>query len=265
MLYTAFYIERKQMKLSKIKIFGSLISAIAKKAEKRKFVSAIILAAGSSSRMNSDTTKQWLEIYGTPTVARSVIAFDNCPLIDEIIICVKEDEIPLYKDFKTRFAVSKPLLVIKGGNSRQSSALEGFKRISDSSDFVAIHDAARCLITPEMISDVIRAAYKDGASCACCTSPDTVKISDENGYILSTPERKSIRLAQTPQVFKTEIYRVSAYKALSDGLAVTDDASMAEHAGFAVKLVDCGRENLKITEPSDVTIAEAILRKRDII
>ncbi len=251
------------MKPSKTKFFCKLFKSIAKIAERKKYVTAVILAAGSSSRMCADKTKQWLEIDGIPTVARSVIAFDSCKLVDEIIICAKEDELPLYKNFKTDFAISKPLLVISGGNNRQSSALEGFKRINDKTDFVAIHDAARCLITPEMIENTVRAAFAAGCACACCKSADTVKISNENGFIVNTPERKNIRLAQTPQVFSTEIYRVSAYKALSDGLVVTDDASMAEHAGFAVKLVDCGRENIKITEPADIAIAEAILLKRD--
>ncbi len=250
------------MRASKTKFFCKLIQGLASVFTKKKYVSAIILAAGSSTRMGGDTTKQWLEVNGIPTVAHSVIAFDKCPQISEIIICAKEDELPLYKEFKTKFAISKPLLVTKGGKNRQSSALEGFKRISDKADFVAIHDAARCLITPQMISDVIKAAFDTGASCACCKSADTVKIVGKNNLIESTPERKNVRLAQTPQVFKTEIYRASAYKALADGSEVTDDASMAEHAGFAVKLIDCGRENLKITESSDIPIAQAILNYR---
>ncbi len=250
------------MKPTKAKFICKLFGKIASVFTKKKFVSAVILAAGSSSRMGADTTKQWLEVNGIPTVVHSVKAFDSCPLISEIIICAKENELPLYEDFKTKFAISKPIIVAKGGINRQTSALEGFKRISDKSDFVAIHDAARCLITPQMISEVIKGAYETGAACACCKSADTVKIVCKNDLVESTPERKNIRLAQTPQVFKTEIYRASAYKALADGLEVTDDSSMAEHAGFAVKLVDCGRENLKITEPADIPIAEAILNYR---
>ncbi len=249
------------MKPSKAKFFCKLFHGLASVFTKKKFVSAVILAAGSSSRIGGNTTKQWLEVNGIPTVVHSVKAFDSCPFVREIIICAKEDELALYDDFKTRFAISKPIMVIKGGINRQSSALEGFKRISDKADFVAIHDAARCLITPEMISDVIKGALEVGAACACCKSADTVKITS-NGFVESTPERKNVRLAQTPQVFSTEIYRASAYKALADGLEVTDDSSMAEYAGFAVKLIDCGRENLKITEPPDIPIAEAILNYR---
>ncbi len=251
------------MKPSKTKLFCKLFRGLSSVFSRKKFVSVIILAAGSSSRMGTSTTKQWLDLNGIPTVVHSVKAFDACPMINEIIICAKEDELSLYNNFATKFAICKPIIVTKGGINRQSSALEGFKRISDKADFVAIHDAARCLITPDMISKVIRGAFETGASCACCKSADTVKLICKNDFIESTPERKNIRLAQTPQVFKTEIYRASAYKALSDGLEVTDDSSMAEHAGFAVKLIDCGRENLKITEPSDIPIAEAILNYRE--
>ncbi len=251
------------MKPSKIKLFGKLLSSILSNKNRKKHTAAIILAAGSSSRMGGETTKQWLEIEGIPNVVRSVKAFDISPSISEIIICAREDELSLYSDFSTKFAISKPLIVTKGGADRQASALAGFKKISDKTNYVAIHDAARCLVTPDMIESVIAAAISVGAACACCKSTDTVKISTKNELIESTPDRNFIRLAQTPQVFSTEIYRVSAYKALSDGITVTDDASMAEHAGFAVKLVDCGKENLKITEPADIPIAEAILNHRE--
>ncbi len=250
------------MKAGKSKFFCRFLPAIFQRRTKKHFTSAIILAAGSSTRMGGETTKQWLEVNGIPTVVHSVLSFDASPHIDEIIISAKKDELPLYKQFKTKFAISKPISVICGGSTRQESSLNAFKYISDEAEFVAIHDAARCLITPKMIESVISAAYENGAACACCRSADTVKIVTKGDLVEQTPERKNVRLAQTPQVFQTEIYRVSAYKALADGIEVTDDASMAEHAGFAVKMVDCGRENIKITEPSDIPIAEAILDYR---
>ena len=113
-----------------------------------------------------------------------------------------------------------------------------------------------------MIRKVISAALTYGSAAAACKASDTVKICDVKDMIESTPERSRVWLAQTPQIFETEIYRASAYLAISDKLAVTDDCSLAEHAGFKVKLVDCGKENLKITQPVDLYFAEAVLKMR---
>ena len=116
-----------------------------------------------------------------------------------------------------------------------------------------------------MIEKTVRAAVINGAAAAACKATDTVKLVNSRLFVTDTPERDSVWLATTPQIFETEIYRASAYVALKDNLAVTDDASMAEHAGFAVKLVDVGRENIKITTRQDVYHAEAILKMRNTV
>ena len=225
-------------------------------------VSAIILAAGSGTRMGAQTTKQWIEIDGVPTVVRSLAVFQNCRHVKEIIICAKRDELAMYDGFKDKYGLTKLKCVIAGGSTRMLSAFEGFKRISDKATHVAVHDAARCLLTPTMLNSVIADAVHLGAACAATKATDTVKLEKRGHYVESSPERGKVWLAQTPQIFETEIYRASIYVALRDGIEVTDDCSMAEHAGFAVKLVDCGKENIKLTEPVDVYIAEAILKKR---
>ncbi len=252
------------MKVKKIKLLGSILDLLCGKRFRKPRVSAVILAAGSGSRMNGQNkTKQWLEIGGVPAVVRCASAFQACGAVKEIIIAAREDELPLYADFAEIYGISKLKAVVKGGNTRQTSALEGFKRISDKATHVAVHDAARCLVTTQMIKKVIDAAVADGAAIAACPSGDTVKISVKNTLVGQTPERSRVWIAQTPQIFETEIYRASAYTALKDGSPVTDDASMAENAGFKVRLVDCGRENIKITEQIDLFIAESILRYRE--
>ena len=167
-----------------------------------------------------------------------------------------------YEGIAEKYGIKKLKKTVIGKETRQLSALEGFKAISDRSTFVAVHDAARCLVTPEMIEKTVRTAVKYGAAVAASKATDTVKVTDNRLVVKSTPERDSLWLAATPQIFETEIYRASAYLALDKGLTVTDDCSMVESAGFKIKLIDCGKENLKITEQVDLYFAEAVLKMR---
>ncbi len=226
-----------------------------------KYNSAIILAGGSSSRIGGDKTKQLVPILEIPVIARTVSVFEKCKFINEIIIVAKDDEISLYDEWKKEYGWKKVKKVVVGGIDRQASVLNGFKAISDKSEFVYIHDGARCLITEKMIASVGHAACIHGAAIAAQKATDTVKIS--NGKKLSTPDRDQVWLAQTPQVFMTEMYRAAAYSAKKNGTTVTDDASLIEALGFSVFPVDCGKENMKITTPCDFAIAEAILKYRE--
>ncbi len=226
-----------------------------------KYNSAIIVAGGSSSRIGGDKTKQLVPILGIPTVVRTVSVFEKCKFINEIIVVAKCDEIPLYEDWKKEYCWKKVSKIVSGGADRQESVLNGFKSISDKSEFVYIHDGARCLVTEEMIKKVGHAACIHGAAIAAQKASDTVKLAD--GKKLSTPDRSSVWLAQTPQVFMTEMYRAAAYSAKKSKLTATDDASLCEALGFAVQPIDCGKENMKITSPCDFAIAEAILKYRE--
>lgn len=228
----------------------------------RKFGSVIVLAAGSGSRAKTEgRTKQQMPLLGIPVIARTVSVFEECPFVSEIILVAREDEMPLYDAYQLTYGWKKLVAVVPGGATRQESVLNGFKAISDKSELVYIHDGARCLITPEMIARVGHAACLDGAAIAAAKASDTVKLEDGKG--LTTVDREKVWLAQTPQVFLTELYRASLYTALQKGLPVTDDAMLAEAAGFSVTPVDCGAENMKITHPHDFAIAEAILTYRE--
>ncbi len=241
---------------------AEVLRAVAGKSEKKYFTSAIILAAGSSTRMNGES-KQFIEICGLPVVARSVIEFDNSPCIDEIIIVVKKDEIPLYEGFAEKYGIKNPVKIVEGGETRQESARFGSDAVSTKAKFVAIHDAARCLITQDMIYKACHGAYLHGGAILAIKATDTVKIGDKNAFIESTPERKLTWQAQTPQVFKTNAFRAAAYIARDEKFEGTDDASLLEHIRIPVKLVEGSRENIKITEPCDLYFAEAVLRARE--
>lgn len=242
---------------------AEVMRAVIGKTEKKYYTSAVILAAGSSTRMGGEVTKQFLTVAGMPVVARTVIEFEKSEFIDEIIIVAKKEEIPDYGGFAEKYGITKPFKVIEGGETRQISARNGVDAVNDKSKFIAIHDAARCLITQEMISRVCHSAYLHKAAVLAIRATDTVKIGDKSAFVESTPDRKSAWQAQTPQVFGVNAFRAAAYIARDEKFEGTDDASLLEHIRIPVKLVEGSRENIKITEKSDVYFAEAVLRARE--
>ncbi len=240
---------------------AEVLRAVAGKTEKKYFTSAVILAAGSSTRMMGES-KQFIEIDGIPAVARTVMEFDKSPCIDEIIIVAKKDEIELYEGFTETYKLQNPLKIVEGGETRQDSARLGSDAVSERAKYIAIHDAARCLVTQEMIYKACHGAYLHGGAILAIKAIDTVKIGDKSAFIESTPERKYTWQAQTPQVFKTNAFRAATYVARDEKIEGTDDASLLEHLRIPVKLVEGSRENIKITEPCDIYFAEAILKAR---
>ncbi len=240
---------------------AEVLRAVAGKSEKKYYTSAVILAAGSSTRMGG-VKKQFITIDGLSVVARTVIEFERSPLIDEIVLVCKTDQMSEYDGFAKKYGITKPLKVVEGGETRQESARNGSDAVSEKSKFIAIHDAARCLITEELIYKVCHAAYLHGGAVLAIKAVDTVKIGDKSAFVESTPDRKLTWQAQTPQVFKTNAFRAATYIARDEKFEGTDDASLLEHIRIPVKLVEGSRENIKITEPCDVYFAEAVLRAR---
>ncbi len=241
---------------------SDLFRAAMGKFDSRHFTSAIIVAGGSSTRMGGDTTKQMLELSGIPVIVRTLLAFEKNEYINEIIVVAKADEVDIYKNFKQRYNITKLTSVTVGGATRQESVLNGFEKISDKADFVAIHDGARPFVTDKTIEESIRAAYKHNAVCVAVKARDTAKYADSKGYIDHTVDREFLWNAQTPQVFKANLYRAAAYSAKEKGITATDDAMLCELAGFHVKLVEGSEENIKITTPHDLEIGEMIIKKR---
>ena len=152
--------------------------------------------------------------------------------------------------------------VVAGGETRQDSARLGLEALGDDVKYIAIHDACRCLVTPEMIDSVVKEAHVMKAACAGTPVTDTVKHVSASAFVKETPPREEYWVAQTPQVFRVSLYRCAAYSAKRYGWVGTDDASLVERAGQTVRMVDCGRENIKITFPCDLGMAEAVLAAR---
>ena len=202
-----------------------------------------------------------LEVCGMPLIVHTLIAFQKSEYIDEIVVVAKKEELDCYSSFKTEYNLSKISQIVEGGATRQKSAKNGFDSIMEKSDFVAIHDGARALITPEQIKEVVMSALAHGGAIAATRATDTIKYS-EGVKIAETVPRGNIWLAQTPQVFKDEIYRAAIYTAEKEGFEGTDDSSLVEHIGIPVYLVDTGNENFKVTFRNDVLRAEHILNAR---
>lgn len=243
------------------KIAG-VLRAIAGKPHPKNFTSVVICAAGSSTRMGGDTTKQFLELDGMPIILHTLLAYEATPCIHEIIVVAKADEVDMYESLKETYGLSKLTKVIPGGKTRQESARLGSDEVDKACKYIAIADGARCLITPEEIEKVCHGAYLWGAASAGIPAYDTVKIVDKSSFIEETPDRKMVWLAQTPQVFALSLYRAAAYVCRDEGIEATDDNAMAEHIKVPVKMIACSRENIKITEPVDLIFAKAILDAR---
>lgn len=229
---------------------------------KDHYTAAIILAGGSGNRMGSDTTKQMMMLDGKPVIVHSLEAFQASDYIDEIIVVAKADELDIYPSLFLQYGITKATQVVEGGATRQESVLKGFEVVPDKADHIAIHDGARPLITPAQIKAVVLAAYDYKAAAAAAPAKDSVKVANISGMIDYTVDRKTVWLMQTPQVFYGNLFRASIYTAAKDKFEGTDDTEVAEHAGFSTKLVNTGYENIKITTPVDLLIAEAILKQR---
>lgn len=233
------------------------------KKKERRF-SAVILAGGMSTRTGG-ISKQQYELCGIPVAVRSMLAFEHCFFCEEILVVSRVDECALYDTLCARHGITKFKKAVPGGSTRQESAFIGLENISENIPYIALHDAARCLVTTEQIEAVFADALKYRSATAACKAADTVKLVDDNGKtrIENQPDRSTLCYMQTPQIFYADLYRAAAYTARSDGFKATDDCSLLEHAGFGVKTVDCGHENMKITTPIDFIIAEAIVKARE--
>ena len=234
-------------------------------SDKRKQpTSAIIAAAGNSDRMGNGggLSKQHQLIAGIPVIVRSLLAFEKCDFISEIVVAAREGEIPLIENYRDEYGITKLKKIVPGGPTRQESVLRGFEAADPGAKFVAIHDGARCLVTVEMIERVCMAAYRYRAAIAASAVSDTVKIAAKHNFIDTTTDRNTVWLAQTPQVFYATLYRAAAYSAREDGFSATDDSQLVERIQNPVRLVECGRDNIKITTPEDIILAEAIILAR---
>ena len=244
-----------------LKILSKIAGGINKL--RRGKTSAVILCAGASTRFsNGKDSKQLALIQGQPVILRTIKAFEASDSISEIILVVRKEDVDSIKRLVCENRIQKISCIVIGGETRQSSALRGFKHVGEKSRYVAIHDGARCLVTPEIIENVIKEADIHKAATAATKVTDTIKLSDENGFISKTVDREYLWSVQTPQVFEKKLYMTSAYYCKDKGLLATDDCMLVENAGFKVKLVETGKENIKITVHDDINLANQILLSR---
>ncbi len=229
----------------------------ARKALPLKNCGAVIVAAGSASRMGG-IDKVMAPLGGEPMIARTVRAFQECDAVSEIVIVTREDLILSITGLCNAF--SKVTAVVAGGKSRQESVGNGLNALSKEIKLAAIHDGARPLITWQLIDCCVRAANTYSAAAPAIAVKDTMKTV-EGGIVVNTPERSKLRAVQTPQVFDIDLLKGALLKAYQDGAEVTDDCSAVERLGMKIKIVEGDERNLKVTTPMDLKIAEMLLEE----
>ena len=229
-----------------------------RKAMPPKYCGAVIVAAGSASRMGG-IDKVMADLGGEPMIVKTVRAFQNADVIREIVIVTREDLLRKIMSLCVKF--DKVKAVVVGGASRPESVIAGLNALSDRVKLAAIQDGARPLITWQVIDRVVRAAHAYGAAAPAIPVKDTVKVV-RGGVVEATPDRSRLRAVQTPQVFDIDLLRGALQKATQDDAPITDDCSAVERLGMRVKIVEGDERNIKITTPVDLKIAEALLEEQ---
>ena len=224
-----------------------------------RYVAAIVAAAGSSTRMGRP--KQWLDLCGKSVLAHTLCALQSS-VIDEIVVAIRPEDESRLCALKAQYGLDKITAFVHGGQTRQQSVCAALAAISPKTDLVAVHDGARPLITPELIARVAALAARVGAAAPGIPVKDTFKSVDADGRVVDTPDRSTLRAVQTPQMFDVALYRASVESAICAGGDYTDDCQLVERAGYAVYLCEGSVENLKVTTPEDVLLAEMILKGR---
>jgi 2-C-methyl-D-erythritol 4-phosphate cytidylyltransferase len=235
-------------------------------------LAAIIVAAGKSQRMGG-VDKQLRTVGGVPVLARTVAAFEECDDVGAVVLVVNPDNMAGAAGMRAEFGWTKVRAMVPGGERRQDSVGAGLAAVRKMArddgpgafEWVAVHDGARPLVTPELISRGLEAAREHGAAIAALPATDTVKRVDASHVITDTLDRSSLWLAQTPQVFRTSLLS-NAYEVLAeseDSIDVTDDARIVELSGHPVRVYEGDPTNVKITTPLDLWVAEALIRGRN--
>ncbi len=227
----------------------------ARRLLKLKYCGAVIVAAGTASRMQG-VDKIMAPLKGEPVIVRTVRAFQECDAIREIVIVTRQELLVPIMDLCHKFP--KVTAVVVGGQDRQGSVMNGLNALSAKVKLAAIQDGARPLVTWQLIDRVVRAANTYGAAAPAIPVKDTVKVV-QGGVVLSTPDRSTLQAVQTPQVFDFDLLRGALKKAEKDNAKITDDCSAVENTGFKVKIVQGDEKNIKITTPLDMKIAELFL------
>lgn len=224
-------------------------------------VSALIVAAGSSRRMGGAADKLLLEVAGCPVIAHTWRRFDASPVIDEIVLVIREEARERYAALAARYAFAKPHRLVAGGPERQDSVWNGLEALPAETEVVAIHDGARPCTAPEIIAATVAAAREWGAAVAASRVTDTIKQTADGDWTSGTLERAHLRAVQTPQCFRPAVIRAAIGEARRRGVSLTDDTAACELIGQRVRLVVSDLPNPKVTTPEDIPFIESLLRR----
>lgn len=223
---------------------------------------AVIAAAGLSSRMGGGISKQFLPLLGVPAIVRTLTAFDRAETIRDVVVVCRAGDLERMKACVERYGIRKVTDWVAGGETRQQSVFAGIAALPADAGYIAVHDGARPLTSPEEIDACVREAFRTGAAALGFPLKDTVKRVDASGLVLSTPERQGLWAVQTPQVFERGLYLRALRHAEEDGGDYTDDCQLIERIGARVYLCRGSYENIKLTTAEDIAVAEAILERK---
>lgn len=230
--------------------------------EEHPYCSVIVAAAGSSSRMGGQN-KLMMPIDGVPVLALTLRAINEAELTDEIVVAAREEDLIPIGNLCKVYGITKPVKIVCGGENRLESVYRASLECREEAAFLAVHDGARPLVSPELIDRTISLAHRVNAAAPAVPVKDTVKIV-RDGKVVSTPPREELRAVQTPQVFDADLLRAALENARILGEAVTDDCSAVEKLGKEIYLTEGAYENIKITTPEDLLLAAELLRQREV-
>lgn len=228
------------------------------RAAQRPRCAALVAAAGSSSRMGG-INKLLEPLDGIPVLVRTLTALERAQRVDSIVIATREEDLITVSQLCKTYGITKCTKVIRGGEDREHSVLLAALEAEPDTELLAVQDGARPLVSPALIDRVIEAAQRCGAAAPAIPVKDTIKTVREDGAVEETLERSHLRAVQTPQVFEASLLKAALQAALEEGAVLTDDCSAVERLGKVVYLIEGEETNLKITTPTDLILAEALL------
>lgn len=227
------------------------------------YVSAIIPAAGKGTRMGKSINKQYISLDKKTILTHTIIAFDKCQYIDELLIVIAPNEEKLFKDKVLKeYKIKKPYKLVIGGETRQESIYNAIKTVSDETTIISVHDGARPLVSNKEIINTIIGAKEYGGCVLGVPVKETIKQSDKDGFVLATVERSTLYNIRTPQTFNAALLKEAYDFANKEGIIGTDDSCLVEEYGSKVKIIKGSYNNIKITTPEDLIYAQEILSVR---
>ncbi len=226
-------------------------------------VSAIIVAAGKGTRMHNVQRKQYLSLAGLPILTRTLVVFDKCDLVEQIVLVIPQDDINFcHKNVLKPAGLTGKIILAAGGERRQDSVFSGLKAVDPGCSIVVIHDGVRPFLRNAQLIRCIEGALESGACILGVPAYETLKQVNASDHIVGTLQRDDVWLAQTPQAFRYDLICKAHDRARMEGYAATDDASLVERLGHAVKIITGSRDNIKITTREDLEMARGLVQAK---